>query len=69
MAHSLQDLETEVEVLKRKIDFLLSFLVVSKREPNRFDPRGYTETQLNGHDLYKEISNQGGLTNGTDADR
>lgn len=60
---SYQDIETRLNVVERKIDFLMSIGTVTKREPSRLSPGDYIETQLSLLDLYKEVSNAGELEN------
>lgn len=58
---SVQDLETRVGVLERKIDFMMSLAQVTKRAESTVMPGEYITTQMSLKDLYREISNAGEL--------
>lgn len=68
---SYQDLETRVNVLERKLDFMMGLATVTKKEPSVLNPGTFVMKQMSLKDLYVELSNAGELEtviNGTDSD-
>lgn len=58
---SYQDLDTKVQTLERKLDFMMKLATVTKREESVLMPGEYVTKQMTLLDLYREISNAGEL--------
>jgi hypothetical protein len=58
---SVQEIETQVQVLTRKVNMLMNLAQVSKREESSIMPGEYIVTQISLNDLYRELSNAGAL--------
>lgn len=54
--YSYQDQEVRLTTLEKKVDLILSFMVVTKREPNRFSETGYADRKMTGLELYRELA-------------
>lgn len=62
---SYQDLETRLQVIERKLDFLFQIMTFKKRTPSTLMPGEFVVETINMHELYKDASNGGGLASVT----
>ena len=57
---SVQELETQVQILQRKVDLLMKVATVTKRTPSTLMPGEFVQETMTLEDLYKEVQHAGG---------
>lgn len=53
---SVQNLESRIGVIERKLDFIMKLASVTKRTPSTLMPGEYIDERISMKDLYNEIS-------------
>lgn len=55
MSYSIQDHDSRIDQLERKVNFILRTVPVMLRQQSLVDPRGYTVKQYSLLDVYREL--------------
>lgn len=61
MPTSYQDIDSRLRTVEDKLALVMKVASVTKRAPSTLMPGEFVTTQMTLEDLYKEISNLGGL--------
>lgn len=61
MSTSVQDIDSRVGVLERKIDFLFKLMTFTKKTPSILNPGEFIIEQVNMEEVYREASTSGGV--------